>query len=169
MGYYGDTKDSIQYLKYATTYCNNQLMNLSPDSITKRDIVTFNQIGKAISSGQLVGMDSTNLAQLKVASEHVERNIISERLNDIAWEVFLKISDVKGLQEALRWSKRSLEIYPNNPLWMDTYANLLYKLGQKEEAIVMEQEALNYVTKERSEDLKKTLQKMKAGEKTWRN
>jgi len=168
MGYYKTTGDSIKYLKYATIYCNGKLMNESPDSISKRDKARFIQIGNLISSGKLVGLgDSTHLAQLKKDAEHVVRSIISERLNNIAWEVFLKISDIKGLQEALRWSKRSLEIYPKNPLWMDTYANLLYKLGQKEEAIFMEQEALNYVTKDRSEDLKMTLQKMKAGEKTW--
>jgi thiol-disulfide isomerase/thioredoxin len=168
MGYYKTTGDSIKYLKYATIYCNGKLMTESPDSISKRDKARFNQIGNLISSGKLVGLgDFTHLAQLKKDAEHVERSIISERLNNIAWEVFLKISDVKGLQDALRWSKRSLEIYPKNPAWMDTYANLLYKLGQKEEAIIIEEEAMNLDNKESKEGFKKTLQKMKAGEKTW--
>ena len=168
MEYYWTTKDWTQYLKYATTYCNDQLMNISLDSISISDKATYDQLVKDVSSGKLTKQnDSIFLAQLKVITKYIKRDLISEKLNNIAWEVFLKISDVKGLQNALRWSKRSLEIYPKNPAWMDTYANLLYKLGQKEEAVAIEQEALNLVTKDKSEGFKNTLQKMKTGEKTW--
>jgi thiol-disulfide isomerase/thioredoxin len=167
MDYYKTTGDSIKYMKYITAFCNVQLMTVSPDSIAKHDKARFDQIVKGINSGALAGIDSTQRAQLKVVSEHLERNLISQKLNNIAWEVFGKISNVNVLKDALRLSKRSLELDPKNPAWMDTYANLLYKLGQKEEAIIIEEETMNLDNKESKEGFKKTVQKMKTGEKTW--
>ncbi len=41
---------------------------------------------------------------------------------------------------ALDWSKRSFQDKPN-PMYMDTYANILYKMGKKDEAIAWEQKA----------------------------
>ncbi len=48
---------------------------------------------------------------------------------------------------------------------LDTHANLLYKLGKKEEALKYEEKALAYDPA--NEDLKKTYTKMKAGQPTW--
>ena len=50
---------------------------------------------------------------------------------------------------------------------VDTYANLLYKLGQKEEAITKEEEALRFAAEKDIKGFTETLLKMKAGEKTW--
>ena len=79
------------------------------------------------------------------------------------------MSNKNALQDALRWSGRSLELSPNNALWLDTYANLLYKLGQEEKAITKEEEALHYADKNSAKGLSETLRKMKVGEKTWKD
>jgi tetratricopeptide (TPR) repeat protein len=93
---------------------------------------------------------------------------VSGSLNTVAWQVFELTSDEKMLKDALRWSKRSQEISPDNAMLLDTYANLLYKLGQKEEAIATEEKALQFGDKEDKEGFEQTLAKMKAGEKTWK-
>lgn len=51
---------------------------------------------------------------------------------------------------------------------MDTYANLLYKIGRKQEAIALEAEAVQ-LSNEKNEtgNLHQVLSKMKKGEKTW--
>jgi thiol-disulfide isomerase/thioredoxin len=199
--YYQQTAEIDKYLIYASNFCNNYLMKISPDSIEKRDkeslrkteeeegriksgsyaidSATLAAVKKfmAIDSAKLVEMikslatDTAKLAETKKHVAHAERDRVSQKLNKIAWHVFEMASDTNALQDALRWSKRSLEIYPGNPLYLDTYANLLYKLGRKKEAIAKEKDALNYSNKEnmdKSKSYEETLRKMNAGEKTWK-
>nr|WP_320057461.1 thioredoxin family protein [uncultured Bacteroides sp.] len=169
MEYYQRTGETDNYLKHATNFGNNYLMKISPDSINEKDRIFAQRIEKEINSGALVGLDSAQIAHLKEISAHAERNKISENLNNIAWKVFEMVSDKRILSNALSWSKRSLEIYPNNAFWLDTYANLLYKLGQSEEAIAKEEEALRHSSKNDTKGFEETLRKMKAKEKTWKN
>lgn len=90
-----------------------------------------------------------------------------EKLNDFAWTVFENCKDMTCVTEALEWSKRSFE-GNNNPAFIDTYANILYKMGKKDEAIAWEGKALSLLPE--GNDRKayaETLDKMKKGEKTW--
>jgi len=93
-------------------------------------------------------------------------NATPEDLNSYAWTVFQNCSDMSCVEEALEWSKRSFA-ENQNPLFMDTYANILYKLGKKDEAIAWEQKAIDLSPEDSKEDLQQTLDKMKNGEKTW--
>lgn len=94
-------------------------------------------------------------------------NVSQNDLNEYAWTVFQNCSDETCLQNALEWSKRSFE-KEKNPAFMDTYANLLYRLGRKDEAIEWEQKALDLIADETAKKgYQQTLEKMKAGEKTW--
>jgi thioredoxin-related protein len=163
MEYYKRTGEIGNYVKYATDFCDSRLMNMSKESIDKKDSITAQIIEKQISSGALASIDSTALAQLKKNYLHVTRDQISQKLNNIAWEVFGATSDKDALQKALGWSKRSLELFPENSASIDTYANLLYKLGQKEEAISKEEEALKYADQTSSKGFQETIEKMKAG------
>jgi thiol-disulfide isomerase/thioredoxin len=167
MEYYQRTGNANKYQKYAAGFCNNYLMKISKDSIDKKDQLTLQLIENQIKSGALAKIDSVQLAQLRQYSAHAGRDKISESLNNVAWKFFETTSDKKALNDALSWSKRSLEIYPENPMWMDTYANLLYKLGKNEEAVALEEEAFELVGKESKEGFKNTLQKMREGQKTW--
>jgi len=97
--------------------------------------------------------------------------IYSDELNSIAWNFFEKVDDKTVLKKALRWSERSLEISPNNHYYLDTYANLLYKLGMKSKAIATEKKAIKLLKElndvEKIAEYEQVLQKMKSGEKTW--
>lgn len=64
----------------------------------------------------------------------------SEFLNALAWDVYVKINNPIVLNEALKWSAKSIE---KNSNWnyLDTYASLLYKLNRYEEAKPIAEEA----------------------------
>lgn len=170
--YYQKVGDVDNYAKYATNFGNNHLMKRSNDTIAAKDKAAAQLFEKRISAGVYAKMDTSQLAQLRAYSSHIERDKVSQGLNSIAWEVFEKVSDKKVLQDALNWSKRSRELSPDNSGFLDTYANLLYKLGRKKEAIISEKEALGYdakVNKAPNEIMVEALRKMIAGEKTWKD
>lgn len=61
---------------------------------------------------------------------------------DVAWKFYLFVNDKENLLKALNWTKYVLENYDPDPAIIDTYASLLFKLGQKADAIKFEQQAL---------------------------
>ncbi len=87
-------------------------------------------------------------------------------LNSYAWTVFQNCSDMTCVAEALEWSKRSFKDVPV-PAYMDTYANILYKMGKKDEALTWEHRAIDMATAGEKPDYQSTIDKMKKGEKTW--
>jgi tetratricopeptide (TPR) repeat protein len=90
-------------------------------------------------------------------------------LNEAAWDVFQVSYNKTVLDRALEWSKRSVAAYPKVDWeYLDTYANLLYKTGRKDEAIAWEKKAI-VLAKDSSQkkDFEESLSKMETGEKTW--
>ncbi|MCX6235935.1 MAG: hypothetical protein NTY07_00020 [Bacteroidia bacterium] len=169
--YYLSVGDIPNYVRVATDFGNNHLMKISKDSIAAKDKATAELIERRISGGGYPNFDSTQIANLRVNSKSFEREKVCKGLNDLAWQVFNKVSDKTVLLNALKWSKRSLELMPDNSGYLDTYANLLYKLGRKEEAITKEKQALRCVDKKNiasNERMVEILRKMIAGEKTWK-
>jgi thiol-disulfide isomerase/thioredoxin len=86
-------------------------------------------------------------------------------LNEYAWGIFINCGDKMSLESALAWSKSTLTDARDNSAWLDTYANLLYKLGRREQALIWQQQAL----KNNPEDpeYKGHYQQMLKNEKTW--
>jgi thiol-disulfide isomerase/thioredoxin len=172
MQYYKATGEADKYLKYALSFANNHLMKMKIDSLTKLDDRNYKMMEGKIKSGVFGKMlDSVQLAGVLSASVNMERMKVGEGLNTISWYIFEKVTDKNILQEALGFSKRSLEFMPDNATLLDTYANLYYKLGQKQEAIANEKEALSLADKKDVESYKgmeETLRRMNAGEKTWK-
>lgn len=165
--YYCLTRETDQYLKYATHFCDNYLMKMSTDSIDKTDQLFVRTLDKQRNSITYSEDITKGMEEAISRSQHMNRDRIGDKLNNFAWEVFKRVSDTDTLKSALRWSGRSLELSINNPQRLDTYANILYKLGQKEEAIAKEEEALRFANEKDLKGFTETLLKMKAGEKTW--
>jgi uncharacterized protein HemY len=68
-------------------------------------------------------------------------------LNRVAWYLFQVAQDTKDLEKAAEWAKQSVKLKStaeNN----NTYANLLYKLGRKKEAVETASTALDLAIKE---------------------
>ena len=82
------------------------------------------------------------------------------QLNELAWSYFETMTDKADWTKALAWSARSLEL-DRDANYLDTYANLLFKLGRKAEAIKFETEALEKATPDQKEGFQETLNMMK--------
>lgn len=107
----------------------------------------------------------TTSAQFKIMAEtmqHLASKDIAMELNNLAWSYVNTMTDKADLSKALAWSARSLEL-DRDANYLDTYANLLYKLGRKPEAIKIETEALGKAKPEEKEGFMDTLDKMKKG------
>lgn len=92
-----------------------------------------------------------------------------ETLNTFAFGIFQRSNDRAKLETALSWSELSLngltDSSANFGLYLDTKANLLYKLGRKEEALPLEIKACKICVNR--QDMQECLQKMQEGKPTW--
>ncbi len=88
------------------------------------------------------------------------------RLNFSAWELFAHSKDTLELEKALAWSKKTIDSSPKpDGPFLDTYANILYKLGRKDEALPLEEKAV--ALQPDAKDVKESFDKMRKGLPTW--
>lgn len=88
-------------------------------------------------------------------------------VNMIAWIAFENVNDRDVLSDAIKWMEPVIKDHPNNYAGIDTYANLLYKAGRKDEAISWQKKAVSLVPSAQSGVYKQALDKMEKGLKTW--
>ena len=87
-------------------------------------------------------------------------------LNNYAFEVFKYSNNKSELETALSWVNKAISIWNgHSPTLMDTKANILYKLGRKEEGLEIEAESASLAPKDK--EIQIALQKMKSGLPTW--
>lgn len=96
-------------------------------------------------------------AYCNAAPDYVTLNLMDDAvgLNNVAWNFFEHATDAEQLEDAIKWSKRSISLsnkYYNN----DTYTNLLYKAKQYNEAWAAAKITLEKAEKEQV-DSKETL------------
>lgn len=95
-------------------------------------------------------------------------------INGHMWRIFKSSHNPKQLNYAAHWMKKVVESSSQqsyHAIFIDTYANLLYKLGKKEEAISWEEKSIE-ILKEKGyasylKQYETVLAKMKAGQPTW--
>jgi len=89
-------------------------------------------------------------------------------LNGFAWSVFEGCDDIACIKQAIAWSLVSVD-KTNDPMYIDTYANLLHKSGNTTDAIKWQKKAIAILKQdgEDTADFEETLAKMEKGEKTW--
>jgi hypothetical protein len=98
----------------------------------------------------------------KAADDYVRiynQYISTNELNQFAWTAFENLNDTLLLLKASEWSKFSLRDR-EDPMFLDTQANLLYKAGRKAEAIIIQEKAVQISG---DPELKANLEKMKGG------
>ncbi len=151
--------------------CNSR--QIIQDKIISEYSKKYSEIGKKASLILILKChyQKKNLESFKYILQFDEINADlfdnSNEINDYALFVFQNISDSSLLNKALLWSKKSLELDKDNPMYLDTYANLLYKLGQTKEAIEIETKALELVEEAKKKSYQEVLDKMKIGKPTW--
>jgi thioredoxin-related protein len=95
----------------------------------------------------------------------------SSLINSYAWPIFLLSDNRELLNESIKWLQKVVKD-DNVGGYLDTYANLLYKVGKKEKAIEWQHKALELAIKfgkrpKLINELREHLDKMKRGEPTW--
>jgi thiol-disulfide isomerase/thioredoxin len=132
--------------------------SFGPELVSKSKVIFYQSKG-----------DWNNFSSEVMAYMNKYGEAVSEaELNSYAWTVFENCKDMTCVTQALDWSKRSFKDN-NNPMYMDTYANILYKMGRTKEAIEWEEKAVGLAGASEKKDYEETLSKMKKGEKTWKN
>ncbi|GAB4231442.1 MAG: hypothetical protein Tsb0034_03810 [Ekhidna sp.] len=104
-----------------------------------------------IGSDTLTVMLNLHYAEFKEEWETFAQNAIEfvgmtgmdhpEELGELAWKFYLYIDDRNQLEIAASWAKQAVDKLPE-PSLIDTYASLQFKLGNRKEAVSLEEKAL---------------------------
>jgi hypothetical protein len=181
--YYQGVKDSSAYIRMAIPFYTQNFMAVKVDSIIKMDSIQrlklqtngpLNLSGEmdkalkeAIGSGKLPA-NATVSKRLISSSSNLspQCQYYCNSLNEVAWTIYTLSKDINYLNKALIFAKRANEFF-ESPEAMDTYARLLYKTGNKTEAINWQKKAIA-TTKLRgtnnNSEFEKVLAKMQADE-----
>jgi thioredoxin-related protein len=96
--------------------------------------------------------------------------ISNAMLNEFTWSFFMNCNDKKLLEAALLWSEKTFEKETKKePGYIDTYANILYKLGRKKEALTWEKKAQAIAIEQGADKNwgQDVIDKINNGEQTW--
>lgn len=164
--YYKGINDTINYLKNVSAFYEKYYMTTKVEAIQKEDSIrkenTFKNI-VVVNPAKASALQSDSLRTRTVM--FTPRAVyFAGQLNNGAWTVYTFTKDINYLTKALSWAKRGLE-FSETAAIMDTYARLLYKTGNKEEALIWEQKAVDENKKKAisAADYEKVLGLMKAG------
>lgn len=109
--------------------------------------------------------------------ERYGSSLSTDDINRLTWDLFLYSDDKQALATAITLMEPVANAVDQNPAgagffgpaYIDTYANLLYKVGRTAEAIAWEEKAVRLSPRDSFlwEDHTSMLAKMKRGEPTW--
>lgn len=92
--------------------------------------------------------------------------VLKSYFNNIFWEVyFIHCNDISQLNKVINWMEFIVKSDPYDAVNLDTYANLLYKVGRSNEGIRYQTLAVKLDTEDKG--MKKSLESMKNGEPTY--
>lgn len=165
--FFKETKDTNAYTNLALRYFEVNFMNLGVDSIVKLDSIrnTKNyKLSTTLYDYQNNTVDTLSNKTFKTSPNNTSNQAlrISNILNEGAWTMYTFTKDTFKIRKALDWAKRAIE-FDKNYAVIDTYARLLYRLNNIEEAILMEKEAIALAKKEEisTVEFEEVLKKMK--------
>lgn len=165
LNFFNAIKDMPAYIQRAEPFAEYTLMRYSPDSLLKKEEIARKKTLEKSRTG------NSKDGRVQVAYSPFYQRYAGE-LNNISFNFLSNTNDLEKLAKALKWSKRALEINEilsmdasrkKNPYMMDTYAQLLFKLGQKEEAIKWQMDVIETAKLWKADTTKfeETLEKMK--------
>jgi hypothetical protein len=147
----GSTNDTA-YLREFNTYFNAYLSPEKGNAIEKLD-----EMYTATDSNSQYSYEGWNSF----------KDYHSNLCNSTAWSVVLKPANAGFIKDAINWSEYSLIVTKNNPYYLDTLAQLYYKDGQKDKAIITQKLAVKFlninVEEQTASEIRETLTKMQNG------
>ncbi len=176
--YFKETGDTLRLAVVATEEVQKMASKSLPyfsnaDAKTRKNLesqIRHQLIARKLAEGKkLDTLVALNMAENAAAFPSIRA---ADFLNSAAWKSYEnKKATFAELQQAMKWSAKALEFSaPYLEKWAgyaDTHASLLYRAGQKEEAILLEQEAVKALEKagkkEKAIEYEQTVQQMKSG------
>ena len=141
MNFYQRTKNMARYRQLATTV-GKRHMAITTEAIKASDAASYKKFMTEAATLPDSVKTSPNFVRYDKMMRTIETQQLANKLNGLAWTYYENMTDPADLNTALAWSGRSLEL-DRSAAQLDTYAQLLGKLGRKAEAIKTEQEALD--------------------------
>ncbi|MES2372326.1 MAG: hypothetical protein V4557_07090 [Bacteroidota bacterium] len=144
--YFKAIKDTANFLFTSVKYYDQYLMSINVDSLKHADSLRLKEMLAAAtpvsvpSSERQTTPNGVAFVRSSVQYAPIMQGYTNE-LNDGAWTLYTYTHETVYMTKALDWAKRAFEFF-ENPAAMDTYARLLYRTGNKEEAIAMEEKAI---------------------------
>ena len=137
--YYRETHDTLNYLVRVINYYDSYYMTVSVDSIKKKDSLT--RVTLLAKQDVEKTMRGDSVVYKKTISFSPITQTFSRGLNEGAWTIYTWTNDPFYVKKALQWATRANEFF-EHPEAIDTYARLLYKTGNSNEAIQQESKAI---------------------------
>ena len=144
LDYYIGINDTSKYLQQAANYYDKYFMQISVDSVLKKDTFNMNELAKK--QPATIEKKGDSMVMRKQISYSSEAQKLSNQLSEAARIFWEFTDDSKYLTKALNWSAKALELYESF-FALNNYALLLYKTGQKGEAISWQQKAIAFKKK----------------------
>lgn len=160
--------------KYGKKEVRDKIWNLL--NISRRDSVKYNTLGKVVpvlfveykvyTNFQMANYqarrnktDSTCWNNfLKAAKPYLAQDSIETyQYNETSWfiyENYKTFHDMVALKQAKIWSEKSLQLLPEEHQYQDTYAHILFELGDVAEAINYEDKAMKEAIAKKSDSAK---------------
>ncbi|MBI4646066.1 MAG: hypothetical protein HY738_05570, partial [Bacteroidia bacterium] len=171
-----DVKDAINALKTGDKVFFKEIVALGPDGRSRNmGTISFEIVGAKSKIGTINDLmmllneysQNNDWDNYSIAAIHNEKLFSFDEtiLNNISWNFNLHIDNKKNLEFALKWSKKSIDLY-NDWTNNDTYACLLYKIGKYSEADQYEQKAIKiaknkHIDNQTIQEMEEMLQKIK--------
>jgi hypothetical protein len=137
MGYYEDVKDTARYLRTALYFYDRYYMKIPIDSVRNADARA--EASQQVRTDTLINGNKVTYTRARRVSP-VSQGIAGD-LNRAASSLAQLTSDPAYLAIATTWVERALALY-QSPEGLDIYARLLYRQGQQEKAIGVEEELI---------------------------
>ncbi|MFY9465326.1 MAG: hypothetical protein WAP48_09550 [Sediminibacterium sp.] len=142
--YYKGINDTANYMRHVFSFYDNYYMNVKPEDIRKQDAERPKSTPLPDSIQQKILADAIKKKPMyvpRMVSYVPKAQFYASALNEGAWTVYTYSKNPLYINKALLMARRALEFYETAET-MDTYARLLYRTGNKEEAITWEDKAI---------------------------
>jgi hypothetical protein len=160
--YYRGVKDTANYLFASVKYYDSYLMTVSVDSMKKVDADRQAKLMNGPSMDRSITQNGA--ARQEMVSFAPATQYYTGELNSAAWTIYIMTRDPYYNSKALEWAKRANEFH-EQPASLDTYARLLYRTGNKPDAIFIEEKLIEFSRERRmpTREYEEVLAKMKTG------
>lgn len=140
------------YNEDTKTYNENKFVEGTKDFLTKNEAINY--LNKVKAGKALKEKDIATYEKLMLETYQDYTTFDSNELNSAAWNFFENVSNKSSLETALQWALESVKKSENSAN-TDTLANLYNKLGDKTNAKVWAEKAIE-IAKKNGEDASET-------------